>query len=208
MNQNWAFQENSITASVRPKTDLTQYNNSWYDTGGSAWKRLLWYFANVFFLKNHWNPFSSLKVAVLRLFGAKIGRRVTIKPGVNIKYPWRLEIGDHSWIGEEVWIDNLVPVRIGANCCLSQGAMLLTGNHNYKKPTFDLMVEGITLEDGVWIGAKATVCPGVVCRSHAVLGVQSVATRNLSPYRVYQGNPARPVRERIMESDGDLAVDA
>jgi putative colanic acid biosynthesis acetyltransferase WcaF len=134
------------------------------------------------------------------MFGAKIGTGVIIKPAVNIKYPWNLEIGNHSWLGEKVWIDNLVKVTIGNNVCLSQGAMLLTGNHNYKRQAFDLIVEGIKLEDGVWIGAKSLVCPGVTCFSHSVLSAQSVATINLDAYFIYSGNPAQKIRERIIEN--------
>ena len=80
---------------------------------------------------------------------------MVIKPSVNIKYPWRLTIGSFVWIGEGVWIDNLENVVIGDNVCISQGAMLLCGNHNYKKTTFDLIVGSITLEDGVWVGAQS-----------------------------------------------------
>jgi putative colanic acid biosynthesis acetyltransferase WcaF len=109
-----------------------------------------------------------------------------------------LEIGDFSWIGEDVWIDNLTAVSIGSNVCISQGAMLLTGNHNYKKETFDLMINKIILEDGVWVGAKAVVCPGVTCKSHAVLVVGSVATSDLKAYSINQGNPAILVRERLI----------
>lgn len=119
-----------------------------------------------------------------------------IKPNVNIKYPWRLQINENAWIGEGVWIDNLAEVSIGANACLSQGAMLLTGNHDYSKPTFDLQTKNITLEEGVWIGAKAVVCPGVTCHSHSVLTVGSVATKDLSAYGIYQGNPAILVKNR------------
>jgi putative colanic acid biosynthesis acetyltransferase WcaF len=148
------------------------------------------------FFINPLNPFSGLKVSLLRFFGAKVGQRVVIKPGVNIKYPWNLEIGDHAWIGERVWIDNLIKVRIGRHVCLSQGAMLLTGNHNYSSTSFDLVVKPITLEDGVWIGSRAAVCPGVHCHSHAVLAVHSVATKDLDAYTIYQGNPAKPIRKR------------
>ena len=122
-----------------------------------------------------------------------------MKPRINIKYPWRLRVGDYSWIGEGAWIDNLGMVQIGANCCLSQGAMLLCGNHHYGKPTFDLMVGDISLENGVWIGAKSVVCPGVICQSHAVLAVGSVATTELQAYGIYAGNPAQKVRERKIE---------
>jgi len=171
-------------------TDLSKYDNSWYDPGGSRLKRLLWYFVNAIVLKNHLNPLSGMKVRVLRLFGAKIGKGVVIKPGVNVKYPWLLSIGDYSWIGEDVWIDNLTRVTIGSNCCLSQGAMLLCGNHNYRLPTFDLMVKPITVHDGAWIGAKSVVCPGVTVGRDAILTVGSMATRDLAERRIYQGVPA------------------
>ncbi len=138
---------------------------------------------------------------LLRLFGAQIGKGVVIKPGVNIKYPWKLSIGDYSWIGEKVWIDNLDQVTIGRHCCLSQEAMLLIGNHNYKLPTFDLMVAPITLEDGVWIGARSIVTGGVTCQSHSVLAINSVASLNLHQNGIYRGNPAEKVKERLIAAD-------
>lgn len=180
------------------KTDLSTFNNSWYKPGAGFIKRTLWYYTNVLFFLNPWNPFSSLKVFLLRLYGAKIGKGVIIKPSVNIKYPWFLTTGDHVWIGEKVWIDNLAKVETGNNVSISQGAMLLCGNHNYKKPTFDLIVEEIKLEDGVWIGAKSIVAPGVTCKSHSILSVNSVASKDLEEYTIYQGNPAVEVRKREM----------
>lgn len=177
------------------KVSIKDYDNSWYHPGAS-WKRLLWYFVNVLVMKNSWIPISALKVRILRAFGAKIGTGVNIKPCVNVKYPWLLEIGNYTWIGENVWIDNLAKVKIGSNACLSQGAMLLCGNHNYKKSTFDLIVGDITVEDGGWIGAHAVVCPGVTVHSHAVLSVSSVAHHDLEAYSIYQGNPAVKIRKR------------
>jgi putative colanic acid biosynthesis acetyltransferase WcaF len=182
--------------------DNSLYNNDWYASriGATRSQQIIWYFFNVLFFINPLNPSSSLKKWILKLFGAKIGKGVVIKPGVNIKYPWKLVIGDHSWIGEKVWIDNLAHVVIGSSVCISQGAMLLTGNHNYSAREFDLMVLPITLENGVWIGSKSVVCPGVVCKSHAVLAVLSVATKDLEPYTIYQGNPAAPVKPRVIQS--------
>jgi putative colanic acid biosynthesis acetyltransferase WcaF len=180
------------------KTNLSSFDNRWYRPG-PLWKRALWYPVQAFFLGSRMNPFSGVKVCLLRLFGARIGKGVVIKPGVNIKYPWKLTIGDHSWIGEAVWIDNLSQVTIGSNVCISQGALLLCGNHNYRKSTFDLVLGEITLEDGVWIGAGSVVCPGVTCHSHAVLSVGSVATKDLEAFSIYQGNPAVKIRERIIE---------
>ena len=180
------------------RTDLSKFNNDWYDPGAGVVVRLAWYATNALFFAS-WFPFSRFKVTLLRMFGARVGRGVVIKPRVNIKYPWLLEVGNSVWIGESVWIDNLVAVTLGNNVCLSQGAMLLTGNHNYKSQSFDLLTGTITLEDGVWIGAQSVVCPGVICGTHAVLSVGSVATRPLEAYGIYQGNPAVKVRERVIE---------
>ncbi len=177
------------------KTDLSKYNNDWYKPGASVLARAIWYVVNRTFLISYF-PFSPAKIFLLSLFGAKIGKGVVIKPHVNIKYPWRLSIGDHCWIGEGVWIDNLEDVSMGDHCCLSQGAFLLSGNHNYKKSTFDLMTEKIILEEGVWIGAKAIVCGGTVCRSHSVLTAGSVAMNTLESYSIYQGNPAVKIKDR------------
>jgi len=179
------------------KTDLSKFNNSWYAPGANPVKRFLWYFTNAAFFNSAF-PVNGFKIFLLRLFGARVGKNVIIKPHVNIKYPWKLSIGDHAWIGEYAWIDNLAEVSIGSNACISQGALLLCGNHNYKKTAFDLIVGAIILEEGVWIGAKSTVCPGVTCRSHAVLSAGSVATSDLEAYAVYQGNPAKKIRERII----------
>ena len=179
-------------------SDLSKFNNSWYKPG-SAFKRGLWYFFNVTVMLNPMNPFSGIKKFFLRMFGAKIGKKVLIKPCVNVKYPWFLEIGDHSWIGEGVWIDNLGKVKIGSNVCISQGGLLLCGNHNYKKTEFDLMVGDITLEDGVWIGAKSIVTGNVICKTHSILTSGSVANNTLEPHTIYQGNPAVVLRERKME---------
>ncbi|HBH23373.1 MAG TPA: colanic acid biosynthesis acetyltransferase WcaF [Cytophagales bacterium] len=182
-----------------PQTDLSQYDNSWYSPRAGVIRRLLWYFTSHLFFTHGLFPISGLKVFLLRLYGAGVGKGVNIKPSVNIKYPWLLDVGDYVWIGEGVWIDNLTSVKIGSHCCLSQGALLLTGNHNYKKKTFDLMVGEIVLEDGVWIGAKSLVCPGVTCKSHSLLNVGSVATGDLEAFTIYQGNPAQKVKERELK---------
>lgn len=178
--------------------DLSKFNNSWYNPGNPV-KRACWYFANVLFMKNSWFPFGGFKRFLLRMFGAKIGKGVVIKPCVNIKYPWKLKVGNHVWIGENVWIDNLGEVTIGDHCCLSQGAFLLCGNHDYKSTSFDLMVNPIVLENGSWIGAKAIVCGEVTIGTHAVLTLGSVATKNLDAYGIYTGNPAIKVKERSIE---------
>ena len=177
------------------KVDLAKYNNDWYQPG-SAVKRFIWFICGHTFINSYLPLPSSIRCRILRVFGAKIGENVVIKPKVNIKYPWFLSIGKNAWIGEEVWIDNLTQVNIGANACISQGAMLLTGNHNYKSPAFDLMIGEINLEEGVWIGAKAVVCPGVTCLEHAMLGAGGVLSKDMGKYEVWSGNPATFLKNR------------
>lgn len=180
------------------QTDLSLYNNSPYHPGGSALKRVLWYYVNVLVFKSSLFPVYGLKRWLLKLFGAKIGCNVEFKPCVNIKYPWHLDLGDYVWIGENVWIDCLVPVIIKSNVVISQGAVLLTGSHDYKSKDFKLLTGSIIIESGVWIGALAIVNKGITIGSHAMLTSGSVATGDLESYSIYQGNPAKKIRERTI----------
>ena len=180
------------------KVDLKLFNNAWFNHGAGLIIRGLWYLFNAIYLNSYIFPFSGLKKFWLTIFGAKIGKGVVIKPKVNVKYPWKLTIGDYAWIGEEVWIDNLDEIKIGPNCCVSQGAMLLTGNHDFTKTSFDLITKPIVLEEGSWVGARSTVCPGVKLGSHSLLTVGSIATKNLDPYGIYQGNPAEKIKTRVI----------
>ncbi len=184
-----------MNGTLRKQVDNSSYRTS-IDIGASRLKQISWYCANIIFFKNPFIIMSSLKIRLLKFFGAKLGKGVVIKPAVNIKYPWKLQVGDYSWIGEKVWIDNLSEVVIGANVTLSQGSLLLTGSHDHTRVSFDFISYPILLEDGVWIGARAVVFGGVTCRSHSILGINSVAEKNLEPYTIYKGNPAVPVLTR------------
>jgi len=174
---------------------LDQFDNANYHPG-STLKRALWYVMGLFWVESAIPWPSSLKRSVLKLFGASIGKNVIIKPRVRIKYPWKLNVGDHTWIGEDVWIDNLDKVTIGSHCCISQGAYLLCGNHDYTKPTFDLITGPITMMDGSWAGAKSILGPGAVLETEAVLAAGSMGLGRLEQGKIHQGNPAQPVRER------------
>ena len=177
------------------KVELKYYDNSWYNPG-NFFVIVSWYFINQIILKNSLIPFSNIRKFFLKLYGSKIGNGVVIKPGISVKYPWKLQVGNNSWIGENVWIDNLANVYIGNNVCISQGAMLICGNHNYKKSKFDLILGEIKIDDGVWVGAKSVVCPGVRLKSHCVLTVSSVANKDLDSFSVYMGNPAKKINNR------------
>ena len=182
---------------MNKNTDLSKYNNNNFKSGNIL-LRFLWYFINIIFFKSSLFPFNSLKLFLLRLFGCSLGKGVVIKPNVNIKYPWKLSLGNYVWIGEQVWVDNLDNVTIGNHVCISQGAILICGSHNYKKPSFDLITKEIILNDGVWVGTKSIILPGVVAESHAILSAGSVMTKNLENYTIYRGNPAKKVGLRTI----------
>src|SRR4051794_36257417 len=130
--------------------DLSTFDNSWYNPGRGRIIASMWFFFGLPIIRSSINPSSSVRRSLLRLFGARIGPGVVIKPGVRVKYPWRLTIGADSWIGEDCWIDNLEQVTIGSSACLSQGAYLCTGNHDWSDSAFGLMTKPITIGDGAW----------------------------------------------------------
>ena len=176
--------------------DLGAFDNSSYSPGAGPVKRLLWYVTNAVVFDSWLVPAYSIKARILRWFGARVGRGLVIKPRVNIKYPWRLRIGDDVWIGEGAWIDNLGDVELADDVCLSQGAFLLTGNHDYRDPRFGLVVKGIHIERGAWVGARSTVCPGVRMARNSILVVGSTLRSDTEPGGIYSGNPAEFVRRR------------
>ena len=156
------------------RVDLRNFNNAWFQRGRPKLVEALWVVASALFVAS-WLPGSAHRRLLLRLFGAKIGKRVAIKPGVRVKFPWKLSIGSDTWIGEEVWIDNLDRVEIGDNCCLSQGAYLCTGSHNWNSPTFDLVTKPIRIQNCAWIAAKVCIAPGTVVCEGAVVAMGSLA---------------------------------
>ena len=179
---------------------LATFSAAGFDKGAGLLKQTAWYFVNALLVRASWNPFMGIKIILLKAFGAKIGRRLIIKNNVNIKFPWRLVVGDDCWIGEGVWIDNLDAVTIESDVCISQGAMLLTGNHDYTLPSMPYRNAPIRIDSGAWVGAKAIVCPGVTVGTHAVLTVGSVATKDVQPRTICQGNPAKEIRKREMNT--------
>ncbi|MDB4902321.1 MAG: acyl transferase [Mucilaginibacter sp.] len=179
------------------ETDLSKFSIGNYKSGNKL-KVIVWFFINYYIFNSAFPWPNRVKVFLLRLFGAKVGVGLNIKNKVRIKNPWRLVIGNYCWIGESAWIDNLENVTLGNNVCISQGAMLLTGNHDYTKSDFPYRLGPIEIEDGAWIGAQSVVCPGIICRSHSILTVNSVATKELDAWSIYSGNPAIFARSRKM----------
>ena len=181
--------------------DLSSFSSSGFSKGARGVKIVLWYFVNALFVRASWNPFMGIKVLLLKAFGAKIGKGLIIKNNVIVKYPWKLVVGNNVWLGENCWLDNLDNISIGNNVCISQGALLITGNHDYTKSSFPYRNGPIVVEDGAWIGAKTIVTAGVTIRSYSVLTVGSVVTHSTESYGIYQGNPAKKVKERRIDGE-------
>jgi putative colanic acid biosynthesis acetyltransferase WcaF len=196
--------------------DLSKPDNSLLKRGRPLIVEGLWYFIGSPLVRSEFLPFSKLKSLVLRVFGARIGRGVYIKPGVRVKFPWYLKVGDYTWLGERVWIDNLAQVTIGSHACVSQDVYLCTGNHDWSHPNMRLFHKPIELRDGCWIAARSMVCPGVTVGECAVVVGGSVVAANVPDYEIRGGNPAVFLTRRSIRSVGavddvksyDLKLDA
>ncbi|WPY96242.1 WcaF family extracellular polysaccharide biosynthesis acetyltransferase (plasmid) [Limimaricola variabilis] len=182
---------------------LDRFSSAGFDRGAPRVVEALWLAANSLLLSS-WLPGSGWRVRLLRIFGAQLGHGVVIKPGVRVKFPWRLRVGDHSWIGEDVWIDNLAEVCIGAHACLSQGAYLCTGSHDWGRESFDLITRPIAVADHAWVGARAVLAPGATLGTGAVLGMGSLGKGDMTSWTIHVGHPAgsrraRPAQQRSKE---------
>ncbi|MBS7566465.1 WcaF family extracellular polysaccharide biosynthesis acetyltransferase [Mucilaginibacter sp. Bleaf8] len=175
---------------------LGEFNSSGFNRGASKLKEVVWYIIKVLFFLTALPFPNSLKVALLKLFGAKVGKGLVIKPRVNIHFPWKLEIGEHVWIGEEAFILNFEKIVIGNNVCISQRAFLCGGNHDYRDPAMPYRNGPITLQNGAWIGACCFIGPGVNIGIDTVITATSVVTTNAGPNGIYRGNPAIYIKPR------------
>ena len=155
---------------------LDQFSIGDFDRGASRVKELTWMCVKAFVLQFHFPLPSSFRAFVLRCFGAKVGKGVVIRSGVNITYPWKLTLGDHCWIGEDVLILSLAHVTIGEHCCISQRVFLCTGSHDFSKTTFDLIARPIVIEPSCWIAACAFVGPGSIVPAGTMIKANATVT--------------------------------
>jgi putative colanic acid biosynthesis acetyltransferase WcaF len=187
--------------------DLSSFDiarDSDYRIGRSLLVRTAWYLFGMPLLRCPILPSSSFRRGLLRVFGAEIGDGVVIKPGVRVKFPWKLKVGEHCWIGEDCWIDNLAPVTFGKHVCVSQAAYFCTGNHDWSDTAFRLITGSIVIRDGAWVAARASIGPGVVVGEHAVVGFGAVVTGPVPAYEIHCGNPATFFRKREIAGPAGL----
>lgn len=182
--------------SERIRANLSDFDNSDFDRGAPRAVEAAWILTRSAIFERGPIPMDRIRLKALAAFGATIRGPGVCRRGVRVTFPWRLELGAHSWLGEDVWLLNLAPIHIGSNVCVSQRAFLCTGNHDWSHHSLSLVTAPIRVEDGAWIGASAFVGPGVTVGNHCVVTAGSVVTKDLPPYTICAGNPCVPVKER------------
>jgi putative colanic acid biosynthesis acetyltransferase WcaF len=172
---------------------LAGFTGRGYDKGRPFPVQVLWMIVSRGLTMQWWCP-NSLRTAILRKFGASLGEGVLIRHDVKIHWPWKLTVGEHSWIGEGSWILNLEPVTVGANTCISQGVLLCAGSHDRRSPTFEFDNAPIWIGDSVWIAARATVLRGVRIADGVTVGATALISRDV-PAGATVLSPAAQIRE-------------
>ena len=162
-------------------------------SAGEQLRRVLWGMGKLFFRCSP-RPCFGWRRFVLRCFGATVGKNVNTYPSTRIYFPWNLTVGDWSAIGEDVLIYNLGPVTLGEKVTVSHRAHLCAGTHDYTQPDLPLLKPPIEIKNQAWICADAFVGPGVTVGEGAVVGARAVVMKDVTPWMVVAGNPARVIR--------------
>ena len=193
MDESQFFQTESLI-------DLSKYDQSDYDRGRPGWFILLWWLCQAIIFPLTPHPFHAPRRALLRLFGAKIGKGVFIRPTSRFTYPWKIEIGDYSWIGDDVVLYSLDEIKIGQHCVISQKTYICTASHNIKDITFKLVTKPVLIGNGVWIATDCFISPGVKIGANTVIGARSSVFKDMPSQQVCWGNPCIPHYERTINN--------
>ncbi|MCB0335625.1 MAG: WcaF family extracellular polysaccharide biosynthesis acetyltransferase [Bdellovibrionales bacterium] len=179
---------------------LDTYSKNDFQVGAPYFIQILWYCVSVLLVGSQILPGSGWRTCLLRAFGAQVGRGVVWKPGVKIKYPWKLSVGDYTWVGERVWIDNVACISIGQHACLSQLVYLCSGSHDYSRNNFDLLLKPIVVGSHVWLAARASIAPGTTIHDGVVVTFASAVSGELEAWSVYRGAPAQKIKMREIKN--------
>lgn len=136
---------------------------------------------------------------LLRLFGAKIGKGVLLRPTVKITYPWKVSIDDHTWVGEDCILYSLGNITIGAHVAIAHGVYFNTGLHDYSVETFNIKSKPVVIEDQSWITNDVYIAPGVTIGKGCVVGARSSVFKDLPPNKICVGTPAKPIKDRLLQ---------
>lgn len=169
--------------------------------GRSAWYVQTWWLIQMLFFKNSPQFMYGWRRFLLRCFGANIGKKVMIRPTAHIQFPWKLHIGDYSWIGDNVVLYNLDKITIGSHSVVSQRSYLCTGSHHHHQTDFSIYTKPITIQDQCWLAADVFVAPGINIGEGTVVGSRSSVFKSLPAAKICYGNPAMVVKDRINNQD-------
>jgi putative colanic acid biosynthesis acetyltransferase WcaF len=187
---------------AEPWVDLRLYDQSWFDRGKPGWFILLWWLVQAIAFPLSPHNLHSFRSWLLRLFGAKIGKSVSIRPTARFTYPWKVEIGDYSWIGDDVVLYSLDRIMIGSQCVISQKCYLCTGSHDLQDVAFGLITAPIEIGNGVWIAADCFIGCGVKIGANAAIGARSSVFSHIPAQQVAWGTPCKPRYLRTFKEMG------
>lgn len=189
---------NSNSIGSQPWVDLRRYDQSNYDPGRPKWVILLWWLVQAIVFPVTLHAHHAPRRALLRLFGAQIGQRVMIRPTARFTYPWKVCIGDFSWIGDDVVFYSLDEISVGSHCVVSQHCYLCTGSHNVSDPAFGLKTAPIVVENGAWIATDSFLGLGVHIGANTVIGARSTVLKSMPEGHICWGHPCQPRQPREM----------
>lgn len=179
--------------------DLRQFDSSQSDRGRPSWTIILWWLVQGVLFPLSLHNLNGFRCWLLRLFGAKIGQNVVVRPTARFTYPWKITIGDHSWIGDDVVLYSIDRIIIGSHAVISQKSYLCTGSHNIADPGFSLITAPINIGNGVWVASDCFVAPGVAIGANSIVGARSSVFRHIPEQKVAWGTPCTPYKDRIVE---------
>ena len=180
-----------------PMSDLRTYDQSDFDRGRPGWYILLWWLVQSIVFPLSLHSMSGLRCWVLRQFGATLGQGILIRPTARVTYPWKVTIGDHSWIGDDVVLYSLDRITLGDHVVISQKSYLCTGSHDFRTSSFDLATGEIQIGHGAWVAADCFVGPGVAVGDNAIVGARSTVFSSLPSAQVCWGSPCKPRYARV-----------
>ncbi len=164
--------------------------------GKPAWFVQLWQVIQVTLFAMSPQFFYGWRRMLLRMFGAKVGKGVLIRPSVTITFPWKVSFDEHAWVGDDVVLYSIAEIHIGDHAVISQRSYLCTASHDYRKPTFDTVIAPILVENAVWIATDVFIAPGVQLGKGCVVGARSSVFSDLPESMICVGSPAKAIRKR------------
>ncbi|MCP3773459.1 WcaF family extracellular polysaccharide biosynthesis acetyltransferase [Paenibacillus sp. MZ04-78.2] len=184
---------------MKNRIRLDLYNQDWYSRGRSNAVVLLWWLVQGTLFRFSLHNMYGWRRFLLRMFGARIGRGVQVRATAKFTYPWKVSIGDYSWIGDNVEFYSLDRIEVGEHCVVSQHCYLCTGSHDMTDEAFGLLIRPIVIRDGAWIASDVFVYPGVTVGVMGVVAARSTVVKDVPANQVFAGTPAKFVKERFQE---------